>query len=191
MHAYPIGPFKEGPILVPRIRHTDSRGSFEMAFEFEKIRRFCPSVPEIQQVNILQGVKGSIRGFHWSELSNNHWKVLTVVQGVVRDAFLDVRKFSTTYGFVGYLDLDINSMVSLVIPPGFAHGIQTISESSTTVYATNVSYKRNKEESISPINAGLSKIWIDPMIISDRDKEAADFPSMTNVYKLDFKLERE
>lgn len=183
MDVYPLGPFDDGPFLVKRMRHIDNRGSFEMAFEFERIRDLKPKFPQIQQLNLIEGIHGSIRGFHWSELGHNHWKVLTVVSGAVRDAFLDVRTSSFTFGSCGYIDLDPESKVSLVIPPGFAHGVQTLSPKSSTIYATNVTYKKNEEKSISPVRSGLDEIWIKPYILSKRDSIAEGFDGQTLIIK--------
>jgi dTDP-4-dehydrorhamnose 3,5-epimerase len=187
MNLYPIGPFVNGPIVVTRTRHQDLRGSFEMAFEFEKIREQVPSLPQFQQVNILQGVKGSIRGFHWSEPGANHWKIVTVVAGAVRDVVLDMRDDSESLGAARYVDLDQGTKASLVIPPGFAHGMQTLSPNSSTIYATSVSYYKNQENSISPIESGFKDIWIEPMILSERDSKSKSFEGPTSIYKFELK----
>jgi len=155
-----------------------------MAFEFEKIREVVPIFPQIQQLNLLEGIHGSVRGFHWSQLEANHWKVLTVVSGTVRDAFLDIRKSSDSFGVVGYVDLDQQSKVSIVIPPGFAHGMQTLSSNSTTVYATNIAFEKNREQSISPTGSGLGKLWLEPKILSTRDSESVKFDGETSICKV-------
>lgn len=158
-----------------------------MAFEFEKIREHVPTLPQFQQVNILKGVKGSIRGFHWSESEANHWKIVTVVAGAVRDVVLDMRINSELLGTASYVDLDQGTQVSIVIPPGFAHGMQTLSANSSTIYATSISHCKNRENSISPIESGFEDIWIEPRILSDRDLKSASFQGQTSVYKFELK----
>lgn len=156
-----------------------------MAFEFEKIRELVPTLPQFQQINLLQGVRGSIRGFHWSESNANHWKIVTVVAGAVRDVVLDMRINSELLGTACYVDMDQSNQVSIVIPPGFAHGMQTLSATSSTIYATSVPYSKNCENSISPIKSGFENIWIEPKILSDRDSSSASFQGPTSVYKFE------
>jgi len=170
--------------LVLRARHIDERGSFEMAFEFEEIRTQVADFPDIQQINLLHGLEGSIRGFHYSEVDENHWKVITPISGRVRDAFLDLRNLSDTFGLAGFIDLTPEDRISVVIPPGFAHGVQTLSQSSVTVYGTNISYKNNKEKAINPMHSGLDQIWKNSRLLSQRDLQAPDFPGSTEIFKV-------
>lgn len=184
MKIYSVGLFYDGPFMVSRVRHVDQRGSFEMAFEFAEIRTQISNFPEIQQINLLNGTRGSVRGFHYSEVSKNHWKVVTPVCGEIRDAFLDVRMESETFGMVGYIDLNPQDLISIVIPPGFAHGVQTLSQSSVTIYGTNIAFRDNSEISINPMKSGLDQVWIDTKILSTRDEEASHFPAETKIFEL-------
>jgi dTDP-4-dehydrorhamnose 3,5-epimerase-like enzyme len=164
-----------GPRIFVRKRHADSRGSFEMAIEIELIKVFFPNIPNLHQVNILTNKKGSLRGFHGSAESENHWKVVTTISGSVREAFLDIRKKSNTYGKVSFIDLDHNSNSTLVIPPGFAHGVQSRKDNTIIMYATNISYKSNKEQFFHPISSIWEDLWEKPMIISEKDSNANVF----------------
>jgi len=187
----PLGPWPTGPKIVNRERFLDDRGSFEMAFEFQRIRELDPTFPEMLQVNILRGFRGSLRGFHWSPTGENHWKVLTVVNGKVREAIMDVSPGSSTYGLTVHFDLSSEDKVTLVIPPGFAHAVQTITTESTTIYATNVIYANNKEREYSPLSLGLSNIWLEPKILSERDAKADDFPQIPDTLKISLVSKKE
>jgi len=155
-----------------------------MAFEFKEIRDQVPDFPDIQQINLLHGAEGSIRGFHYSGMDQKHWKIITPISGQVRDAFLDLRDTSETYGLAGYIDLKPEDGISVVIPPGFAHGVQTLSHSSITVYGTNIWYKENKEKAINPMKSGLSQIWNKSTVLSERDLQAPYFPGSTKIFKV-------
>jgi dTDP-4-dehydrorhamnose 3,5-epimerase len=185
MELFSVGAFQDGPVLARRQRHADVRGTFEMAFEFSEIRERMPQFPEIQQINVLHGVQGSIRGFHWSPESANHWKIITSISGKVRDSVLDVRIQSKTYGVAVYLDLDSHTLTSMIIPPGFAHAMQTLSSESVTVYGTNVAYKQNYEDAISPVEMGLDRLWLEPRILSARDLNAEPFQGKPAILKID------
>jgi dTDP-4-dehydrorhamnose 3,5-epimerase len=107
-----------------------------MILERDKIIKVAPKFTGIAQVNLLSGKMGSLRGFHGSDESANHWKVVTCVHGIVRDVALDLRTSSPTFGKYCYIDLNEKTSKSLIIPPGFAHAVQSLSENSLTIYAT-------------------------------------------------------
>lgn len=166
---------KFGPKIFKRQKFLDSRGSFEMAIEFDSIKSAIVDVPSIAQVNILTNKKGALRGFHGAEEIENHWKIVTTIKGAVREAFLDLRKKSDTYGKVSFVNMDQNSHLTVVIPPGFAHAVQALEDDTIIMYATNLAYKDSKEKLFHPISSVLDDLWVKPVIISEKDKKASFF----------------
>ena len=71
------------------------------------------------------------------------------------------------------------SGLSLVIPPGFGHAVQSLTEDSLTIYGTNIEYKNNAEFEVNPIDGNWSLNWIQPTIVSDRDRMA---PKLNDLY---------
>ena len=171
-----IEPFSNGgPSVYLNICHADERGSFEMVYEKLRILENYPNLPEVMQLNVIMGVRYSVRGFHGSREENNHWKIVSCLQGSIKDFVLDVRLNSKTFGEVAEIEISEGEHKLLVIPPGFAHAVQSLSERTMCVYATNIPYKDNKEFSISPIDPKWKGLWGDHLILSDRDKNAPLF----------------
>jgi dTDP-4-dehydrorhamnose 3,5-epimerase len=162
----------EFPFILKRSIFADERGSLEMIFEIEKIVQKTGISTILSQVNLIAGRKNSLRGFHASPAIYNHWKFVTCVKGVVRDAVLDVRRDSQTFGRYEAIELSGNDRATLVIPPGFAHGVQSLTENSLTIYATNIPYRLNAEFEINPIGHHFEKLWTDSPILSERDLNA-------------------
>jgi dTDP-4-dehydrorhamnose 3,5-epimerase-like enzyme len=146
-----------------------------MLLEENKISELAPTFDAIAQVNLLSGVLGSLRGFHGADETENHWKVVTCVRGKVRDVALDLRIQSKTFGRCSYIDLGEEDSNSLVIPPGFAHAVQSLSNDSLTVYATNIPYSKNAEFEIYPLSEEFEFLWTLDPILSDRDQNAEKF----------------
>jgi len=143
-----------------------------MLIETQKLREVFPNLPEISQINSLTGVQNSLRGFHSSPYEDNHWKIVSCVEGCVRDAILDLRIDSLTFGNVGTYDIDARSGCTILIPPGFAHAVQSLTSHSVTVYATNIAYTSNREFAIYPLSDHWGSIWMEDPILSERDRLA-------------------
>ena len=166
---------QDGPAVFSNICHADERGTFEMVYEKLRILKKYPNLPELMQVNVITGVRYSVRGFHGSREESNHWKIVSCLQGEIKDFVLDVRVNSKTFGEVAEIEINKDDHKLLVIPPGFAHAVQSLSDLTLCVYATNIPYRDNKEFSISPIDPKWKGLWGDHLILSDRDKKAPLF----------------
>ena len=172
MPSIPSAIFENGPKIFCRDLYNDSRGGFEMIIEMEKIRQDFPDIPDLQQVNAIHGVAKALRGFHASQIVDNHWKLVTCIRGSVRDAMLDLRFNSPTFGQVQIVEMDAGEGIMAVIPPGFGHAVQSLSGDSITIYATNIPYVRNREFSINPLSEPWISYWDEGAVISQRDIES-------------------
>ena len=167
-----LNEFVDGPRVFERERFSDDRGYFEMIMRMDEIKATFPKFPDLLQINLIKAKVGALRGFHVAPIGSNHWKVLTVVVGNVRDAFLDIREKSENYGCISFIDMSAVSGATVVIPPGFAHAVQSLSAESITIYGTNIPYSKNNEFEIHPFSNSWTDIWQKPAIISRRDEEA-------------------
>lgn len=172
MSIVTLSQIADGPVIFEREKFFDARGSFEMVFQIEEMKQIFPDLPEMIQFNLLNGVMGSLRGFHGASIEKNHWKILTCAKGVVKDAVLDLRKESLTFGKIALIEISADSKKTLVIPPGFAHGVQSLTENSLTIYGTNIPYRLNNEFEINPLSGNWFQLWENPVILSKRDSNA-------------------
>jgi dTDP-4-dehydrorhamnose 3,5-epimerase len=82
-------------------------------------------------------------------------KLVRVTSGEVFDVAVDIRKGSPTFGqWVGEILSESNKR-QLWIPPGFAHGFVTLSDSADFLYKTSDFYTPTAERCI---------MWNDPQI---------------------------
>ena len=87
------------------------------------------------QDNHSYSVKNVVRGLHY-QLQHPQGKLVRVVQGEVLDVVVDIRKNSATFGQWVSEVLSAENKKQLWIPPGFAHGFATLSESAEFLYKT-------------------------------------------------------
>ena len=80
MSIVTLSQIADGPVIFEREKFFDARGSFEMVFQIEEMKKIFPDLPEMIQFNLLNGVMGSLRGFHGASIEKNHWKILLVNQ---------------------------------------------------------------------------------------------------------------
>jgi dTDP-4-dehydrorhamnose 3,5-epimerase len=167
--------FEDGPVVLFRKKFVDQRGSFEMIFQNTEFQKVFPQIPELVQTNAIWALRGALRGVHSAPLRENHWKVVTCVHGSVRDAVVDLRAKSPSFGELRTIDILADAPATLIIPPGFGHAVQGLSPESIVVYGSNVEYSNNKEFEINPINPRWVENWRKPIILSARDELAPSF----------------
>ncbi|MEN9456227.1 MAG: dTDP-4-dehydrorhamnose 3,5-epimerase, partial [Pseudomonadota bacterium] len=109
--------------------------------------------PDFVQDNHSRSVKGVLRGLHYQLPPKAQGKLVRVVAGEVFDVAVDIRPGSATFGkWVGEI-LSAENKQQMWIPPGFAHGFLTLSETAEFLYKTTDFYSPDCERCI---------IWSDP-----------------------------
>ena len=155
--------------------HIDKRGYFR-ELVLEKIVK-----SKLKFYVVSKSKKNVIRGLHFQK-KNPQGKFLSVLKGKIFDVALDLRKNSKTFGKYYSTYIDEKNSKSVYIPPGFAHGFQTLDKENYVVYSCTKYRNKNSEISINPLDKDLKIKWPKKIkIISDKDKFA---PSYSSVLKI-------
>lgn len=153
MHAIPMA-IPEVILFTPKV-FGDERGFFYESFNARVFNEVTGLQPDFVQDNHSRSVKGVLRGLHYQLPPHAQGKLVRVVQGEVFDVAVDIRRGSPTFGkWVGAV-LSSQNHHQLWIPPGFAHGFVTLSETAEFVYKTTDFYSAKSERCIA---------WDDPQI---------------------------
>ncbi|AVD84302.1 dTDP-4-dehydrorhamnose 3,5-epimerase [Pseudomonas sp. SWI6] len=156
MHAIPLA-IPEVVLFTPRV-FGDGRGFFYESFNARVFMEATGLQVDFVQDNHSQSVKGVLRGLHYQLPPHAQGKLVRVVQGEVFDVAVDIRRSSPTFGkWVGTV-LSAQNHQQLWIPPGFAHGFVTLSETAEFLYKTTDFYSVQSERCIA---------WDDPDIAID------------------------
>jgi dTDP-4-dehydrorhamnose 3,5-epimerase len=144
----------EGLVLVePRI-FIDERGSFLESYKESEFR--ANGIDErFVQDNHSRSARGVLRGLHFQPTPHEQGKLVRVIEGSVWDVAVDLRKGSRSYLKWFGLELSAQNNLSFYIPPGFAHGFVTISNTSQLQYKCTAEYDKASERGIR---------WDDPRI---------------------------
>jgi dTDP-4-dehydrorhamnose 3,5-epimerase len=140
-------------VIEPQI-FKDSRGYFFESYNQDKMKE-AGIVLSFVQDNQSLSQKGAVRGLHFQAAPFEQGKLVRVVAGSVRDVVVDIRKNSPTYGQHFSIDLSAENQLMFWIPPGFAHGFETLENNTVFLYKCTNMYDKNSE-------GGL--LWNDPAI---------------------------
>lgn len=159
-------------ILIQTTNYSDSRG---VLGELYNVNIFSSIIPQIIQTKYAFSHYGVLRGLHFQTQPYEQGKLIKCLSGSIFDIAVDVRKKSPTFGkWVGHILSETNGL-SMYVPPGFAHGVLSISKNGSLFhYATTNDYAPNHETGLLWSDPKLNIILPIPhaqVILSDKDKE--------------------
>ena len=140
-------------IIEPKV-FGDSRGFFFESFNQKMFHDSTGVSTNFVQDNHSRSVKGVLRGLHY-QIRRPQGKLVRVVRGSAYDVAVDVRKSSPTFGRWVGVELSEDNHRQLWVPPGFAHGFVTTSDSADFLYKATDYYAPEHERCIA---------WDDPDI---------------------------
>jgi len=151
---------------------TDERGFFTRLFCADELvpHGFRPAVAQINHSHTRHG--GTIRGLHFQHPPHAEAKLVTCVRGRVFDVAVDVRRGSPTFLRWHAVELSAERHNSLLIPPGFAHGFQTLEDDCELIYLHSAPYAADAEGGLHPLDSALAIAWPQTMTAcSERDRQ--------------------
>tara|TARA_B100000579_G_scaffold333314_1_gene283736 strand:+ start:793 stop:1326 length:534 start_codon:yes stop_codon:yes gene_type:complete len=153
-------------------KYEDDRGFFMESFNERKFLREVGFHSFVQD-NHSKSSKGVLRGLHY-QIKHPQGKLMRCTQGAVYDVIVDLRESSKSFGlwFNATLD-DPSSMIW--IPPGFAHGFYTLTDTAEVQYKTTDYYFPQHERSLLWSELDITWPNKDNPILSDKDAKGKTF----------------
>jgi dTDP-4-dehydrorhamnose 3,5-epimerase len=159
-----------GVAVRPLLMHRDHRGSVSELFRADWDTGFEPL-----QWHSLISRAGAIRGMH---LHVRHADYKVVVAGRETLVLKDLRRGSATEGNAVRLELSASELITVIVPPGVAHGIYSHEDSVTLVGSTAL-YDPGDEYEFSWSDPELGIEWpAAPEHLSSRDQNAQSLRSL-------------
>jgi dTDP-4-dehydrorhamnose 3,5-epimerase len=131
----------DGAFVVRPQRQVDERGFFARTWCREEFAAHGVEVDMVQASVSHNERAGTLRGMHYSRLPAVEGKLVRCERGRVHDVLLDLRRGSTSYLCHVAIELDARSGVAVYIPPGVAHGFQTLVDDSDVLYMMSDVYR--------------------------------------------------
>ncbi|MBT5108649.1 MAG: dTDP-4-dehydrorhamnose 3,5-epimerase [Rhodospirillaceae bacterium] len=161
-----------GVLVVEPAVYRDERGFFLEQFQLKRYEDAGIEGPWTQE-NLSRSRKGTLRGLHFQE-PNAQGKLVMVVAGAVFDVAVDIRRGSPTFGNWFGCELNDENRHQLWVPPGFAHGFVTLSDTADFFYKCARSFYDPASEGVVRYNDPAIGIqWpLDEISVNDRDGAA-------------------
>jgi dTDP-4-dehydrorhamnose 3,5-epimerase len=116
--------------------------------------------------------RGTVRGMHFQYPPYAERKLISCLQGEIWDVAVDLRRDSSTFLHWHGETLSAGNQRSLLIPEGFAHGFQTLTEDCELIYLHSATYQPEVEGALNPADPELAIAWPHPISeMSERDRQ--------------------
>jgi dTDP-4-dehydrorhamnose 3,5-epimerase len=179
MSRFKISPTPlSGLQVIEREAIFDDRGSFSRLFCSRELKDFGWPLPIAQVNHTVTRRKGAVRGLHFQRPPHGETKHVTCLCGQVWDVAVDIRKDSPTLLRWHAEILTSENRRSLLVPPGFAHGFQALTEDVELLYFHSTAYSPDFESGLGAGDPTLAISWPLPIVdLSPRDQAHPAVPS--------------
>jgi dTDP-4-dehydrorhamnose 3,5-epimerase len=165
-----------GLLQITRLPLNDARGEFERLFCSEELADLGFAQAPLQINRSLTRAKGAVRGMHFQYPPHAEIKLVSCLRGEVFDVAVDVRRDSATFlQWFGCVLTESNHR-SLLIPEGFAHGFQTLSDNAELLYCHSAAYQPAAEGGLHPLDPRLAIAW--PLPVGDMSARDSAHPAL-------------
>jgi dTDP-4-dehydrorhamnose 3,5-epimerase len=155
---------------------ADERGFFARSFCTSEFQQHGLN-PNFVQCNVsFTAQKGTIRGMHYQVAPDTETKLVRCTRGAIYDVILDLRPESPTFKQWVATELTADNHQMFYIPPGCAHGLQTLVDDTEVFYQMAGVYNADAARGVR---------WNDPTfriemplavsVINQRDQSYSDF----------------
>lgn len=169
-------------IIEPKVL-GDKSNWFMESFNARDLSASIGSDIKFVQDNQSFSKQWSLRGMHY-QAEHPQGKLLRVLQGLIFDVVVDIRKNSATYSQWVGIELSADNYKQMWIPPGLAHGFLVLSPNAEILYKTTDYYHPESEVCLAwnDLEVGIS--WplpdcIEP-IMSAKDRAGLSLKRLTS-----------
>jgi dTDP-4-dehydrorhamnose 3,5-epimerase len=145
--------------ILKRKHLGDARGYLTRLFDAEELSGsgWPGSVAQVNETGTAW--RGTVRGFHYQNPPFAEAKLITVMQGAVLDIAIDIRKGSPTFLRHHAVELSAESRLSYLLPEGFAHGYQALTDDVRMIYVHSAPYRAEAEAGLNIADPRLGVAW--------------------------------
>lgn len=148
----------------------DARGSFSRLFCAASFAALGLDFSPRQTSVSRTAARGTLRGLHFQVPPSEETKLVSCMAGAVFDVVVDLRLDSPSYRRVVTTELRADDGVSLLIAPGCAHGVLTLSDDAVLLYHIDRDYDAARASGVRWNDPAFAIPWpFPPTVIAERD----------------------
>jgi dTDP-4-dehydrorhamnose 3,5-epimerase len=155
---------------------SDERGYFVRWWDDAALRAAGLADRFAQQSSAWNERAGTLRGLHVALPPAAEAKIVRCVRGAAFDVIVDVRPLSPTFGRHVALRLDDTNPRALYVPPGCAHGYQTLQHGTEMLYDISEAYRPECASGIAYDDPQLAIPW--PRAVGSISARDQQLPSL-------------
>lgn len=166
--------------LIQRKPVGDARGCLDRLFSMDELRQLLPGKGIVQVNHTLTVRRGTVRGMHAQRPPHAEIKLVACLRGEAFDAAVDIRRGSPTFLRWHAEIISAGNHRTLMIPEGFAHGFQALTDDCELLYLHTASYQPGSECCLNARDPRLGIRWPEATVgLSPRD---AAHPLLTEAF---------
>ena len=166
-----------GLTLLQRKPTGDHRGFLERVYCSHDLAE-CLGERTIAQINrTVTARRGTVRGMHFQLPPHAEMKFVSCLRGEVFDVAVDLRRGSPTFLHWHAEILSGENHRTLVIPEGFAHGFQTLTDDCELLYLHTAHWTPSAEAAVNALDPRVAIAW--PLEIVERSVRDTQHPFLT------------
>lgn len=166
----------DGACLVEVEPRVDERGFFARTWCREEFARAGIAF-EVAQASVSHSRRaGTLRGLHFARPPAREAKLVRCERGAVFDVIVDLRPASPTWRRHFCVVLDAQRRNALYVPPGVAHGFQTLADAAEVLYLMSEAYRPELGDGVRFDDPAFAIAWPQPVTcIAERDRSYRDY----------------
>ncbi|MDB5554770.1 MAG: rfbC [Rhizobium sp.] len=167
--------------LLRRKRLGDHRGFLTRLFDAEELATFSWT-GDICQINETgTGERGTVRGFHYQKPPFSEAKLIACTRGKILDVAVDIRRGSPTFLQHFAAELSDDNDLTFLLPEGFAHGYQALTDDVRMIYAHSAPYRPDAEAGLNVSDPRLGVAW--PLPVANLSARDQGFAMLTDMFE--------
>jgi dTDP-4-dehydrorhamnose 3,5-epimerase len=170
-----------GLMLVQRKAMEDHRGFLSRLYCADEFRETGFDRPIAQINHTLTRRKGTVRGLHFQHPPHAETKLVSCLKGEIFDLAVDLRRDSPTFLKWHGDVLSAANRKSLLIPKGYAHGFQALTNDCELIYLHTENYHPEIEDALNVTDPALNIAW--PLPISDLSERDRNHSYLTEDFQ--------
>jgi len=166
----------EGAYLIEPQRHEDDRGFFARTFCRRELAEQGIEFA-VAQANLSSNrLPGTLRGMHYQTAPSEEAKIVRCARGAIHDVIVDIRPGSPTLGRHAVAELTADNRLALYVPPGFAHGFQSLAPDTDVFYLMSAFYAPEHAAGFRYDDPEVGIRWpLKVATVSEKDRELPPF----------------
>lgn len=154
----------------------DERGSFARIWCDREFHAQGLRLTVVQASLSVTNSKGTLRGLHFQAAPSREGKIVRCLRGSVHDVIVDLRPDSSTFLRHFAAELSSTNRRAIYVPPGFAHGFQTLQDDIELLYLMTDHYAPDLGRGFRWDDPSFGIAWpLQVSAITARDRDYPDF----------------